>query len=69
MSTPTQQQADERLIRISEVLRLVPVSRSTWYQGVKDGRYPAAVKIGPRAAAWRMSEIRSLTTNGYQAKA
>jgi len=39
---------------------LIPVSRSSWWQGVKAGRYPAAVKIGPRCTAWRVEDIRAL---------
>jgi len=39
---------------------LVPVSRSSWWAGVKSGRYPAAIKLGPRTTAWRVSDIRAL---------
>ncbi|MEF3695549.1 helix-turn-helix transcriptional regulator [Desulfolutivibrio sp.] len=38
----------------------IPVSRSTWWQGVKDGRFPAPVKIGPRTTAWRAEDIQEL---------
>ena len=36
---------------------LIPVSKSSWWQGVKDGRYPKPVKIGARCTAWRASDI------------
>ncbi len=39
---------------------LYPVSRSTWWEGVKSGRYPQPVKLGPRITAWRVSDIRAL---------
>jgi predicted DNA-binding transcriptional regulator AlpA len=39
---------------------IFPVSRSTWYLGVKSGRYPSPVKLGPRIAAWRAETIREL---------
>ena len=39
---------------------LIPVSRSTWWQGVKDGRYPKPVKLGERCTAWRVEDIRQL---------
>jgi prophage regulatory protein len=39
---------------------LIPVSRSSWWQGVKSGRYPGGVKIGPRCTAWRVEDIRAL---------
>ena len=39
---------------------LIPVSRSTWWAGVKDGRFPKSVKLGPRTTAWRVEDIRAL---------
>lgn len=36
---------------------LVPVARSTWLAGVKDGRFPKPVKLGPRTTAWRVEDI------------
>lgn len=39
---------------------LIPVSKSTWWKGVKDGIYPAAVKLSPRTTAWRVEDIRAL---------
>ena len=45
------------LLRLRDVLRHFPVSRSSWYQGIKDGRYPAAVRLGIRSVAWRWEEV------------
>lgn len=39
---------------------IIPVSKSTWWAGVKAGRYPKPVKLGPRITAWRVEDIRSL---------
>lgn len=39
---------------------VIPVSRSTWWAGVKAGRYPRPVKLGPRITAWRVEDIRAL---------
>ena len=39
---------------------LIPVSRSTWWAGVKAGRFPKSVKLGPRTTAWRVEDIRAL---------
>ena len=47
-------------VRLPTVLRFFPVSRSAWWQGIKDGRYPAAVKLGPRTTAWKVDDIRAL---------
>lgn len=50
----------ESLLRERQVLKRVPVSRSAWWKGVKDGRYPASIKISPRVTAWRESDIDAL---------
>ena len=50
----------EGFIRLREVLRLIPVSKSSWWAGVKTGRYPRAVKLGPHTTAWRVEDIRRL---------
>ncbi len=39
---------------------IIPVSKSTWWQGVRDGRFPAPVKLGPKTTAWRVEDIRAL---------
>ena len=39
---------------------IIPVGKSTWWEGVKSGRFPASVKLGPRITAWRVEEIRNL---------
>jgi prophage regulatory protein len=38
----------------------IPVGRSTWWAGVKSGRFPKPVKLGPRTTAWRVKDIRKL---------
>lgn len=37
-----------------------PVSKSTWWAGVRSGKYPKPVKLGERTTAWRVEDIRSL---------
>jgi prophage regulatory protein len=48
---------DERLLRRKEVERLTGLSRSSIYAWMKDGRFPRPVRLGPRAVAWRQSDI------------
>lgn len=51
----------DRLMRLKEVLGVVSVGKSTWWAGVKSGRYPQPVRhLGPRITAWLESEIMSL---------
>jgi predicted DNA-binding transcriptional regulator AlpA len=48
-------------IRLPQCLRLIPVSRSTWWAGVRTGRYPQPTRgLGPRITAWRVEDIRAL---------
>jgi len=54
--------ANKGLLRLPEVLKIIPVSRSTWYLGVKNRDYPAPVKIGRRAVAWHPHEIQALVS-------
>lgn len=39
---------------------IIPVSKSTWWAGVRSGRYPQSVKLGERITAWRVEDIRAL---------
>ena len=51
------------LVRVKQILAPVgpiPVSKSTWWAGVKEGRFPKPLKLGPRTTVWRVEEISSL---------
>jgi len=39
---------------------LIPVKKSCWWAGVKSGRFPQPVKLGPRVTAWRVEDIKNL---------
>lgn len=41
------------------ILPLIPVSKSTWWAGIKTGRFPKPVKIGG-ATAWKANDIAEL---------
>ena len=53
-----------RIVDILKPRGPIPVSRSTWWQGVKDGRFPRPVKLGPKTTAWRWTDIRALAERG-----
>ena len=56
-------------LRLSSILAPrgpIPVSKSTWWAGVKEGRFPKPVKLGPRTTAWRVEDIRRLIETGAQ---
>lgn len=37
---------------------IIPIGRSVWWEGVKSGRYPKAIKLGPKTTVWRVEDIR-----------
>lgn len=39
---------------------ILPISRTSWYQGIKQGYFPAAVKLGTKSSVWRVEDIRKL---------
>ncbi len=47
-------------LRLPEVLKLFPVSKSTWWQGVKNGKFPKPVKLTERTTAWKAEDIKAL---------
>ena len=47
-------------VRLPAILKMIPVGRSTWWAGVKSGRFPKGVKIGMNTTAWRAEDIRQL---------
>lgn len=56
------------LMRLSQIVGdkrkgippVVPISKSTWWAGVKAGRFPKPIKLGPRTTAWRVEDIMVL---------
>jgi prophage regulatory protein len=54
-------------LRLPAVLAVFPVSRSTWWEGVRTGKYPKSYKIAPRCTAWKAADIRRLLGDGEMA--
>ena len=50
----------EGFLRLPQVLAIIPVGKSTWWAGVKSGRFPKPVKLGPRTTAWKSTDIAAL---------
>ncbi len=46
-------------LRLRDVLKIIPVSKSHWWAGCKNGKYPKPYKLGPRITAWRAKDIIS----------
>lgn len=52
--------ATETLLRLPQVLARLSISRSLWWRGIKEGRFPQGVKLSPRVTVWRQSDIEAL---------
>lgn len=60
------EQPIERLLRLDAILAPngpIPVSRSAWYAGIREGRFPAQLHLSARVSVWRESDIASLVAN------
>jgi prophage regulatory protein len=58
--------SESGFLRISSIIGpngLLPISKSTWWAGVKSGRYPQPVKLGPKITAWTKRDIFTLIAN------
>ncbi|WP_262273000.1 helix-turn-helix transcriptional regulator [Microvirga yunnanensis] len=61
--TKTNTLPDTGFLRLGQIVGpngIFPVSRSAWYAGIQDGRYPKPVKLSPRVSGWRAEDIRTL---------
>lgn len=50
-------------LRLDQILKLIPIGKTTWWNGVKSGRFPKPVKLGTRITAWRAEDIRNCINN------
>lgn len=47
-------------VRLPQILSVLPIGKSTWWAGVKSGRFPKPTKLGARISVWRTEHIREL---------
>jgi prophage regulatory protein len=47
-------------VRLPQVLSVIPLGKTSWWEGVKEGRFPKPVKLSPRCTAWKAEDIREL---------
>jgi predicted DNA-binding transcriptional regulator AlpA len=59
-------QAADKLLVLPEVLKRFPVAKSTWFNGVRNGKYPKPVRLSIRRVAWRESSIDELIASLQQ---
>ena len=57
----------EGFVRLSAILGPIgpiPVSKSTWWAGVKSGKFPRPIKMSKGVTVWRVEDIRALIREG-----
>ncbi|MGC5804399.1 helix-turn-helix transcriptional regulator [Ralstonia pseudosolanacearum] len=47
-------------VRLPQILSLIPISRSAWWAGVREGKFPKGIKLGSKTTVWRAEDIRAL---------
>lgn len=54
-----------KLLRLNQFIpEIIPMSRSKWWEGVKNKIYPSPISLGPRTTAWRSDDLIALIENG-----
>ncbi|WOH37682.1 AlpA family phage regulatory protein [Thalassotalea fonticola] len=72
-TTVTNQLPNYGYLRITQILgdqnaippipAIFPIGKSSWWLGIKQGRYPKPVKLGPNTTAWKVEDIKRLIDN------
>ena len=39
---------------------IIPISKTAWWKGVADGKYPQPIKISEKVTVWRSDQIEAL---------
>ena len=58
----------QRLLRLKQILGdpkadppvepIIPISKSSWWDGISKGKYPKPIKLGENTTVWREDDIR-----------
>lgn len=51
------------LYKINTIFQITSLSRSTIYRLIKEGRFPAGIKISNRRVAWKKEDIDQYIAN------
>lgn len=63
MSQKQLESSVKRLLRLKEVLARLSISRSSFLEGCRTGRFPQPIKIGPRTTVWKSEDIDAFIEN------
>ena len=61
---------EPRLLRLKHIIGdekadppiapIIPISKTAWWKGVADGRYPQPIKLSEKVTVWRADEVQKL---------
>lgn len=63
MSQKPVESSVKRLLRLNQVLARFNISRSSFLEGCRTGRFPQPIKIGPRTTVWKSEDIDAFIEN------
>jgi len=50
-----------KFLRTKQIIpAILPISRSAWFLGIREGRYPQGIKLSPRTTVWDAEVIQAL---------
>ncbi len=50
-----------KFLRTKQIIpAILPISRSAWFLGIREGRYPRGIKLSPRTTVWDSEVIQAL---------
>ncbi len=58
-STPAAFLPEVGFLRQSQVLAIIPISKSTLWRRIRAGTFPRPIKLSARVTVWRVEDIRS----------
>ncbi len=53
-------------VRVSQLIKMIPVSKASIWRKVKDGTFPKPVKLGDRITAWRTEDVVSWLASRHE---
>lgn len=57
--TTTEHRSASVILRLTQVMARTGLARSTLYERIKDGAFPAQISLGARAVGWLESDIEA----------
>ena len=51
---------NEGFVRLPVVLKVLSIGKTTWWCGIRDGKFPKPAMMGKRTARWNVKDIRAI---------